>query len=58
MMPAIGARLDAIDHHQPEAEREGPHDHGESQEHLHADRHAARARAQQARHDERDEQDQ
>ena len=55
---AHGARLDAIDHHQAQAERERADDHGQGQEDLHADRHAARARAQQTRDHERHEQHQ
>ena len=51
------ARLDAVEHEEPEAEREGADDAGEREEDLHADAHARGARADQARGDEGDEQD-
>ncbi len=52
------AGFDAVDHHEAQAERERADDHGQRQEDLHANRHAARARAQQPRDHEGHEQDQ
>ncbi len=52
-----GARLDAVDDHQPEPESEREHDRGQGQEHLHTNRQAAGSRPEEPRRDERDGQD-
>ena len=44
-----GPRLDAIEHQEPEPERERAHDAAEGQEDLHANGHSRRARAHEPR---------
>jgi hypothetical protein len=54
---AHGARLDPVDHHQAQSEREDPHDDGQREEHLHPDRQPPCARLDEARDHQGDEED-